>query len=357
MLIRLPDNCAVLYSDLLQKIMDSRIIANPGGSFVSKMVKGSTYWYFQTQQVSGKRKQLFIGKETPEILARIEAAKNAKADSANIMSERKRLVAMLSAGGATMEKGRPAKIIDSMAGAGLFDHGGVLVGSFAFACYGNMLGASFSSSLSRTEDMDFSVERDIHVGVSRNIGDELRRVEPSLKNPRQLLPFAQPFEMIASDGFKIEFLTTKNSPADKVPVLIEHLAIHAQPLDYMDYLIENSQPAVILYGAGVPIRVPDPARFSLHKLAVSQLRPSGAKTKADKDLRQAEAILGILLEDNPGLIMLAADEINNREDVLANLVRDGAALLPEGIKGEIEGMVNRKKCVTSVGIPRQIPRK
>src|SRR3989338_9248739 len=127
MLIRLPDNCAVLYSDLLQKIMDSRIIANPGGSFVSKMVKGSTYWYFQTQQVSGKRKQLFIGKETPEILARIEAAKNAKADSANIMSERKRLVAMLSAGGATMEKGRPAKIIDSMAGAGLFDHRRVLV--------------------------------------------------------------------------------------------------------------------------------------------------------------------------------------------------------------------------------------
>jgi len=352
---RLPDNCSFLYSDLLQKVMDSSIVANPGGSFVPKMVKGSMYWYFQTPQVSGKRKQLFVGKETPEILARIEAAKTAKTDSGNIISERKRLVAMLSAGGATMEKGRPAKIIDSMAGARLFDHGGVLVGSFAFACYGNMLGASFSSSLSRTEDMDFSVERDIRIGVSRNISEELRRVEPSLKNPRQLLPSAPPFEMIASDGFKIEFLTTKNSPADKIPVLIEQLAIHAQPLDYMDYLIENSQPAVILYGAGVPVRVPDPARFSLHKLAVSQLRPSSAKAKADKDLRQAEAILEILLEDNPGMVMLAADEINNREDVLANFVRDGAALLPNGMKAEIEGMVNRKKWDTSVGIPRQIP--
>lgn len=353
---RLPDNCATLYSDLLQKVMDNSIIANPGGSFVSKSVKGSTYWYFQTQQVSGHRKQLFIGKETPEILARIEAAKTAKADAANIMAERKRLVAMLSAGGATMERGRPAKIIDSMAKAGLFDHGGVLVGSFAFACYGNMLGALFSSSLSRTEDMDFSVERDIQIGVSRNIGDDLRRVEPSLEIPRQLLPAAMPFEMIASDGFKIEFLTTRKSRADKLPVLIEPLAIHAQPLEYMDYLIENSQPAVILYGAGIPVRVPDPARFSLHKLAISQLRPSAAKTKADKDLRQAEAILEILLKDNPGIIMLAADEINNREDVLANFVRDGAALLPEEMRGEIEGMVNRKKWDTSIGIPSQVPR-
>lgn len=356
MVKRLPDNCSTLYSDLLQKVMDSRIIANPGGSFVPKSVKGVTYWYFQTQQVSGHRKQLFIGKETPEVLARIEAAKTAKADSVNIMSERKRLVAMLSAGGATMEKGRPAKIIDSMAGAGLFDHGGVLVGSFAFACYGNMLGASFSSSLSRTEDMDFSVERDIQIGVSRNIGDDLRRVEPSLQSPKQLLPSSMPFEMIASDGFKIEFLTVKKSHADKLPVLIEPLAIYAQPLEYMDYLIENSQPTVILYGAGIPVRVPDPARFSLHKLAISQLRPSAAKAKADKDLRQAEAILEVLLEDNPGLIMLAADEINNREDILANFVRGGAALLPKDIKGEIEGMVNRKIWDTSVGIPRQAPR-
>lgn len=353
---RLPDNCTTLYSDLLQKVMDSRIITNPGGSFVSKVVKGATYWYFQTQQVSGQRKQLFIGRETPEILARIGAAKTAKADSANILAERKRLVAMLSVGGATMEKGRPAKIIDSMANAGLFDHGGTLVGSFAFACYGNMLGALFSSSLSRTEDMDFSVERDIQIGVSRDIGDDLRRVEPSLQTQKPLLPTAKPFEMVASDGFKIEFLTTKKTPADKRPVLIEPLAIYAQPLDYMDYLIENSQPAVILYGAGIPVRVPDPARFSLHKLAISQLRPSGAKAKADKDIRQAEAIIGVLLEDNPGLIMLAADEINERADILANFVRGGAALLPESMKNEIEAMVGRKDWDTSMGKPRSAHR-
>lgn len=348
---RLPDNCVTLYADLQQKVMDS-IAVEPGGSFVSKSVKGMTYWYFQTQQVSGQRKQIFVGKETPELLARIKAARLAKADAANILNERKRLVAMLSAGGATMEKGRPARIIDSMAKAGLFDGGGVLVGSFAFACYGNMLGVTFASSLSRTEDIDFSIQREIQIGMSRNIGEELQRVDPSLKLPRQIRPSAKPFEMIASDGFKVEFLTTRDDPADKTPVLIEQLSIHAQPLEYMDYLIENNQPAVLLYGAGVPVRVPDPARFALHKLAMSQLRPSGAKNKADKDLRQAEAIFGVLLEDNPGLLLLAADALNVRADLMCNIVRAGAALLPSQMKKEIENAVHGKEWDTSAGATR-----
>ena len=348
---RLPDNCATLYADLQQKVMDS-IALEPGGSFVSKSVKGMTYWYFQTPQVSGQRRQIFVGRETPGLLARIETARLAKADAANILNERKRLVAMLSAGGATMEKGRPARIIDSMAKAGLFDGGGVLVGSFAFTCYGNMLGVAFASSLSRTEDMDFSVQREIQIGMSRDIGAELQRVEPSLKLPPQIRPSAKPFEMIASDGFKVEFLPTRDGPADKFPVPIEQLSIHAQPLEYMDYLIENSQPAVLLYGAGVPVRVPDPARFALHKLALSQLRPSGAKNKADKDLRQAEAIIGVLLEDNPGLLLLAADAINERADLMGNIVRAGATRLPVAMKVEIENAVLGKEWDTEAGMAR-----
>jgi hypothetical protein len=338
MISRLPDNCNVLYSDLQQKVLDS-IFIQTGGSFVSKTIKGVVYWYFQTPQVSGRRKQICIGRETPEVLSRVESARNTKADAAGVIEERKRLVAMLSVGGATVEKGRPAKIIDSMSSAGLFDAGGVLVGSFAFACYGNMLGVSFDSVLSRTEDMDFSVTRDIQIGVPRNIGDDLRRVDPSLKSPQQLLPSSVLFELIASDGFKVEFLTTRETVTDKSTVLIEQLSVYAQPLEYMDYLIENSQQAVVLHGAGISVRVPDPARFALHKLAVSQLRPASMKTKADKDLRQAGAILEVLLEDNPGLVMLAADVINGRDDLLASIVRKGAMLLPDNARDEITGMI------------------
>jgi hypothetical protein len=214
---RLPDNCATLYADLQQKVMDS-IALEPGGSFVSKSVKGMTYWYFQTPQVSGQRKQVFVGRETPELIARIEAARLAKADSANILNERKRLVAMLSAGGATMEKGRPARIIDSMAKAGLFDGGGVLVGSFAFACYGNMLGVAFASSLSRTEWIFRPTEM---------IGITATSAQVAAREPAQIAAATQAVGQTASDGFKSRILTTRDGPAD-APVPIEQLSIHAQ---------------------------------------------------------------------------------------------------------------------------------
>lgn len=350
MLSRLPDNCNTLYADLQQKVLDSLAIQT-GGSFVSKTIKGVTYWYFQTRQVSGHRKQIFIGRETPEILARVNKARKAKSDATKILEERKRLVAMLSVGGATVEKGRPAKIIDSMASAGVFDGGGILVGSFAFASYGNMLGVSFNSALLRTEDIDFSIERDIQIGVARNICDDLRRADPSLKTPPQPLPSSVPFELIASDGFKVEFLTTRKTASDKVSVLIEQLSVHAQPLEYMDYLIGNNQPAIILYGAGIPVRVPDPARFALHKLAVSQLRPIGMKTKADKDIRQAGAILEVLLDDTPGMLLLAAAALNERNDMMANLTRRGALQLPAGIRDQVIGMIPEKEWDSDRGMP------
>jgi hypothetical protein len=339
---RLPENCSALYADLLQKVMDSRFASLSGGSFVAKKIRDAKYWYYQTRQLDGARKQYFLGRDTPEIQEKIATAKAVKADSAPILDERRRLVAMLSLSGATMEKGRPAKIMDSLSQAGLFTAGGTLVGSFAFSCYGNMLGVSFDSGLYRTEDMDFSLARGVSIGIGRNLQKDLLQVDSTLKIPRQINPAIKPFELIASDGFKVEFLTTQDAVAEKAPVLIEHFAVHALPLAYMDYLIEHPQPAVLLNGAGIFVRVPDPARFALHKLAISQLRPSGHKSKADKDLRQAEAILQVLLEDNPGLVLLAANALRERADLMVNLARKGMARLPGEIREALEGWLPEK---------------
>jgi len=52
-------------------------------------------------------------------------------------------------------------------------------------------------------------------------------------------------------------------------------------------------------GAGILVNVPDPARFAFHKLWISGRRPVSEQTKAAKDLRQAGAVLEVLLEDRP----------------------------------------------------------
>ena len=322
MLKRIPDNCSLLYSDLLQKTLDSSTLLLSGGSFVSKKIGGAKYWYHQTKSPSGTV-QKYIGKETAALLKQIESGKRDAALNRPIIEERRRLVAMLGVGGAFLEKGRPAKIISKMADVGLFSAGGVLVGSFAFACYGNMLGVTLNKNLMRTEDMDFSVERVLDVGFHRSIPDDLQSIESTLKPPKQINPATQPFDLIAADGFKVEFLTTKVSPTDRAAVHIERFSLYAQPLDYMDYLLDQAQSAVVLYGAGIPIMVPDPARFALHKLAISQLRPPSFQTKALKDIEQASSLLEILLEDNPGSLILASDALGSRDDLMMQLVKKG----------------------------------
>jgi len=114
--------------------------------------------------------------------------------------------------------------------------------------------------------------------------------------------------------------------------MIERFRLHAQPLEFMDYLIEDTQRAVVLSGAGIPVVVPSPGRFALHKLAVSQLRPISFQAKITKDIAQAASIIEILLEDNPGELLLAADKLKYRNDFLANHIKKGVERLPEKVR-------------------------
>lgn len=334
MIKRLPDNCLSLYADLLQKTMDSQHATLSGGSFVSKNIKGAVYWYYQTK-ISGETKQKYLGRESESLLKDIEQAKAQSASLKAILSERQRLVAMLGVGGAPLEKGRPAKILSSMADAGLFSSGGVLVGSFAYACYGNMLGVVMNDELSRTSDMDFSVERKMEIGISRAMLDEIKIADPAFKSPRQINPSIPAFDLVAPDGFRVEFLTTKENAADRTPIMIERFMLYAQPLEFMDYLIENTQRAVLLSGAGVPVVVPSPGRFALHKLAVSQLRPISFQAKIAKDIAQAGSIIEILLEDNPGELLLAVDALKHRDDFLVKHIKQGVERLPEEVRSSL----------------------
>ena len=43
-------------------------------------------------------------------------------------------------------------------------------------------------------------------------------------------------------------------------------AANAAPVRYLDYVLEDAQPAAVVNGGGVLVRVPSPARFAIHKL-------------------------------------------------------------------------------------------
>ena len=335
---RLPENCSALYADLMQKVVIR--IAESRGAFVSKTIKGRRYWYLQTETISG-RKQIYLGQESDALLTEIKVRKMAIERYRELLAERRRLVAMLGVAGAHQEKGRVARIIGKLSDAGLFEAGGVMVGSFAFACYGNMLGVKTSGELARTEDIDFSVARTIDVAFDRDMKGVLLDADPSLREPVQINPRIIPFELVTPDGFKVEFLTTRNSVAENAPVRIERFNVHAQPLEFMDYLLEDAQSAAVLNGAGIPVTVPNPARFAIHKLAVAQLRPVGMQAKIRKDMAQAAALLDILTEDNPGALILAMESAFGRSDAFPHWVSHGMARLDHTLRERVTEVYGR----------------
>ncbi len=105
--------------------------------------------------------------------------------------------------------------------------------------------------------------------------------------------------------------------------------VNAQPLDFMDYLIKNPVETAVLYGAGILVNVPDPARFAIHKLAISQLRPATKPEKARKDLLQAGALIEYFLEENPGALILASDDARQRGDMLYSFVEKGMTAMKD----------------------------
>jgi hypothetical protein len=95
-------------------------------------------------------------------------------------------------------------------------------------------------------------------------------------------------------------------------VFLPALNAAAQPLRFLDYLIEEAQPAAIVAGDGILVNVPHPARFAFHKLIVARERPVAQQAKAAKDLLQAGQLLQVLLEDRPGDLVLAWETLCGR---------------------------------------------
>ena len=77
-------------------------------------------------------------------------------------------------------------------------------------------------------------------------------------------------------------------------------------------MIEDPISAVLICGTPCLVKVPQPARFALHKLIVSQERTSTAAGKKRKDVLQAEYLLKELEEDRPGDIEIAKDDLAKR---------------------------------------------
>lgn len=85
----------------------------------------------------------------------------------------------------------------------------------------------------------------------------------------------------------VEFLVPEKGKGRDVPYALPGYGINAQPIRFLNFLEEET---INVNYKNLSIRVPNPAIFAIHKLIISQKRPSKSAKKSENDIRQALAV-------------------------------------------------------------------
>ncbi len=334
----LAETTHLLYTQLLSQCLRGAAPDGRGISFVHKTIKNSKHWYLQLN-IGSKKTQHYLGPDSKDIQILINKEKALWQKSEPDRKQRETLVSMLVAGGAHTVSSAEARVFELLEQAGVFLANGVLVGSHAFAIYSNMLGVQWPSQAIRTQDIDIASDDHISVGILNNSIDlrqilmesDMSFIEiPALNRKSPSTSFA-----IQGKQLSVDILTPMTGKPVEQPVYIRSLKTYAQPLRFLDYLLEDTQSAVIVARAGILANVPTPARYALHKLVTATRRPAAMQTKNIKDLEQAAQLLIILLEDRPGDLHIAFEAAKQQPIKFITQLKLGINQLPKQIGKKI----------------------
>ncbi len=331
-----PLETQTLYAELMERLTIQeahRSIGHLAGCFVTKKIKGETYYYFQYSDPGGKLKQKYIGKKSPELDELQQQFKKEKALTKNDEAAILRLCAQLRAGEALVTDSTSARVIQAFANGGFFTLSGVLVGTHAFTVLGNMLGVRWKQASLKTQDVDLASHAIMRVAVP-TMNADIPKILDDLKMgflPVPSLNIKEPSTSFKVRGkaLRVDILTPSKKRTPTKAVVIPRFNTAAQALPYLDYLIENPQQAAVISGNGILVNVPAPARFAFHKLILAGERSSSFQTKAAKDIQQAEQILSFLSTERAGDILLAWEALTTRSDGSLGRARRALARLKQ----------------------------
>lgn len=313
----IPIETQTLFSETLERarLADlDRTFGHLAGSFGQKTVSGSLFWYFRTSEGGQGRKEFFVGPDTDAIQTLIAQYEHQRTEGASARNQLQRMAAMLTHGGCMATDPISARVVEALATGGVFRMGGVLVGTHAYVALGNLMGVRWNSAI-RTQDLDSASFRTMEVAVPQQETADIRGTLEALNMGFLPTPGLNPKSPhtsyhIRGKELKVDLLTTapRRGPFD--PVFIPRFKAAALPMPYMDFLLEGNTEALVLAGdSATLVKVPDPARYGLHKLLVASERPVVEQTKVVKDITQASEILGFLLQMRPIDVEIAFERL------------------------------------------------
>jgi hypothetical protein len=341
----LPLSLRTLYAELVDRAASDAFdeAFAEEGAFVPKVVRGRRYWYFQAPTSAG-RAQRYVGPETPELLDRIERHKESRKER----RDRHALVStLIRSGHLPAPQPEIGDVIQALARAGVFRLRGVLVGTTAYQTYAAMLGARLPMQGIRTEDVDIAQFTSVSVAVEDRtppILEVLKSLDPTFRAVSEQTDSRRATRYRAKSGIRVDFLSPNRGPDSDEAVSLPTFRTDAAQLRFLDFLIYDPEPAVVLHDAGVYVVVPAPQRYALHKLIVARRRRPGT-AKSEKDVHQAEALLDVLARKRPRELKAAWNEAYGRGSKWRKLLGEGLSLV---------SMPVRDEALKAVGAPRNV---
>ncbi|MBI1908821.1 MAG: hypothetical protein HYS22_01440 [Deltaproteobacteria bacterium] len=315
------------------------------GTVTRKKVKGKEYWY-QQHTLKGQAVQDYIGPITAKSDKEITAIRKNQKERKNqirqlIFQERKKITIFRKAGFPVLDS-LTSSLIEKLSQWNLVFNRGVLVGSHAFAAYSGMLGHFFDKESLKTLDIDV-----VHDRSTRSEDSPIEIVQPegfiaiqgrNFYSVPELSHKTLPSSFVGPGGLRIDFLTPLRGRPGKRVSFPNLPFIGAQPLHFLDFLIKGPTVAVLMGPrGGIPVTVPDPARYAIHKLIVAARRPASENTKRLKDRAQASQLITTCAEERPEELQRVYKEALGRGKGWKSAISDSLHRLPPEISRLLTG--------------------
>lgn len=287
------------YTDLVRLLKDDALSGIEGKPTL-KPRGDKAYWY-AVRRVGSEMRFSYIGEDNSETRARIDRIESLRATAEERKAERSRLVRLLRAEGMTPTDRATGSILSAMATAGTFRLGGTIVGTNAFRLYEGELGIRLPlGGMANTGDIDIAQFQKLSIALDDQVSPGLPETFSVLRfEPLPGLDSGRTWRwMQGGSGQLVEFLT----PAFGEETIRElpALGVHAQALNYLNFLIAEPIQAAAIYRSGILVQVPRPERYAVHKLIIADRRRDGAGSlKATKDREQAAFLIAAMAEDRP----------------------------------------------------------
>lgn len=309
----------------------SRSLGHAPGGFISKSIKGISYIYFQASFPGGESRQVYIGKQSPDLERLIDLYAKEKKSLEEEELQLQRLCAQLRVGGALLTEVSSGRVLAALSNVGVFHGGGMLVGTHALPVLGNILGARWSLGAVQTQDIDIALPP-VQVVVP-NQTDDVQTALDRLKMGFLPVPAKDPRNhsfsyKVRGQALRVDVLTPAKGK-EEAPIFFPQWNTAAQPLPYLDYLLADPIEGLIISGGPVFVKVPQPARFALHKLIVLGERWAGDSARSSKDVHQSGQVLSLLLSERSGDIVLAWEGLQARGSSWVKKMKAGMKLLGE----------------------------